>query len=269
MVRRALELVRFRELIWHLVLRDLKVRYKNSFLGFLWSLLNPLAMMAVFTVVFTLMMPNNTIPKFPIFVLCALLPWNFFRESVMGSVQSIVGNANLIKKVYFPREVLPLALTLSNMVNFVLALIVLFAMLFVFRVPLTRWALLLPVVMLTQLLFTLGLSFILSTANVFYRDTGMIMDVVMLAWFFVTPIFYPIDILPQHRIVLGVGLNIHRLTYILNPMASLISTYRVILYQGARPAPDFFLRTFITSLLTLVFGYWVLTRRSAQFAEEV
>jgi len=269
MIERLRELIRYRELIESLVIRDLKVRYKNSALGFLWSLLNPLAMMAVFTVVFTFMMPNNDIEKFPVFVLCALLPWNFFRESVVGSITSIVSNSSLIKKVYFPREVLPLSVVLSSLVNFLLALIVLFAMLFVFRIRLTDWALLLPLVIFTQLLFTLGLGFMLSTANVFYRDTGMIMDVVMLAWFFVTPIFWKIEILPQHRLVLGLDLNIHRLTYILNPMASLISTYRVILYLGARPAPDFFFRTFVTALLTLVVGYLVFMRYSKVFAEEV
>ncbi len=269
MIDRLTELVRYRELVINLVIRDLKVRYKNSALGFLWSLLNPLAMMAVFTVVFTFMMPDNAIPKFPVFVLCALLPWNFFRESVMGSIASIVGNSYLIKKVYFPREVLPLSVILSSLVNFLLALIVLFGMLFIFRVRLTRWALLLPLVIFTQLLFTLGLGFMLSTANVFYRDTGMIMDVVMLAWFFVTPIFYHIAILPQHQLLLGFDLNIHRLTYILNPMASLIATYRVILYDGARPALDFFFRTFVTSLLTMIVGYLVFMRYSKVFAEEV
>ena len=187
----------------------------------------------------------------------------------MVSVGSIVNNAPLIKKVYFPREVLPLSVVLSNLVNLFLALIVLFAMMIAFRVPLTQWALLLPVVIFTQVLFVLGLGLILSTANVFYRDTAMIMEVVMLAWFFVTPIFWDISILPTHRVILGMDLNIHRLTYILNPMASLISTYRVILYHGARPALDFFLRTFITALLTLVIGYSFFIRRSKVFAEEV
>lgn len=269
MLKRLTELVRYRELVRTLVIRDLKVRYKNSFLGILWSLLNPLAMMAVFTIVFTFMMPNNTIERFPVFVLCALLPWNFFRDSVMVSVGSIVNNSPLIKKVYFPREVLPLSVVLSNLVNFCLALIVLFAMMFVFRVRWTPWALLLPLVIFTQVLFVLGLGLMLSTANVFYRDTAMIMEVVMLAWFFVTPIFWDITILPTHRLILGFDVNIHRWTYILNPMASLISTYRVILYHGARPALDFFLRTFVTSLATLILGYWVFLRYSRVFAEEV
>lgn len=269
MLDRIIELFRFRELIRNLVIRDLKVRYKNSALGVLWSLLNPLAMMAVFTVVFTFMMPNNSIDRFPAFVLCALLPWNFFRDSVMGSISSIVNNAALIKKVYFPREVLPLSLILSNLVNFLLSLVVLFAMFFVFRIHLTVWALLLPLVIFTELLFIAGLAFMLSTANVFYRDTGMIMEVVMTAWFFVTPIFWPIEILPKHKLLLGLDLNVHRLTYILNPMASLISTYRVILFNGARPALDFFLRTFVTSLVTLVIGYAIFARHSQVFAEEV
>ena len=263
------EVIQYRELIRNLVVRNLKVRYKNSALGFLWSLLSPLGMMMVFTIVFTFMMPNNTIKKFPVFVLCALLPWNFFRDSITRCIASIVSNASLVKKVYFPREVLPLSVVLSNLINFSLALIVLFGMLFVFRVRLTTWALLLPLVIFTQLLFTLGLGFMLATANVFYRDTAMIMDVAMMAWFFVTPIFYPIDILPQQRILFGLDLNIHRLTYILNPMASLIATYRVILYHGARPAPDFFLRTFVTSLATLVVGYLIFLRHSRVFAEEV
>lgn len=269
MLDRLLELYRYRELIKNLVVRDLKVRYRNSLLGFMWSLLNPLGMMLVFTVVFTLMMPNNEIQKFPVFVLCSLLPWNFFRESVMGSITSVIGNSSLIKKVYFPREVLPLSITLSSLANFVLALLVLFAMLLVFRIRLTPWALLLPLVILTQLLFTVGLGLMLATANVFYRDTAMIMDVVMVAWFFVTPIFWDITILPQQRFVLGLDLNIRRLTYILNPMASLISTYRVILYNGARPALDFFIRTFATSLATLIIGYLVFARYSKAFAEEV
>jgi ABC-type polysaccharide/polyol phosphate export permease len=187
----------------------------------------------------------------------------------MSSITSIVSNASLIRKVYFPREVLPLSVVLSNLVNFVLALVILFAMLFVFRVRLTVWAFLLPLVIFTQLLFTLGLGFMLSTANVFYRDTAMIMDVAMQAWFFLTPIFYPIDILPKQRLVLGLNLNIHRLAYILNPMASLVSTYRVILYQGASPAADFFFRTFVTSAVTLVLGYLIFVRYSKVLAEEV
>jgi ABC-type polysaccharide/polyol phosphate export permease len=269
MIPRLLELLHYRELVLNLVVRDLKVRYKNSVLGVLWSLVNPLAMMAVFTVVFTFMLPNNTTPNFPVFVLCGILPWNFFRDSLMGAIASVVNNAPLIKKVYFPREALPISVILGNLVNFLLALIVLFVMILVFRMPLTRWAWLLPVVIVTQVFFTAGLGLILSTANVFYRDTAMIMEVLILAWFFLTPVFYPIEVLPQQKILLGLTLDVRRLVYILNPMASLIATYRVILYNGAPPAWDFFLRTVATSVIILVVGYWFFLRYRKTFAEEV
>ena len=259
MLGRISEVIRYRELIRNLIARDLRVRYRNSVLGFVWCLGNPLLMMTVFTVVFTILMPNG-IEKYPVFILCALLPWNFFSTAVMDSVHSIVGNAHLIKKVYFPREVLPISVVLSNLVNFLLALIVLFAMLFVFRMSLTPWALLLPAIIFIQVLFTLGLAFILSTLNVFYRDTGIIMEAVMLAWFFLTPIFYRIeDLVPQYA----------RLMYWVNPMASLISSYRIILYYGAPPAFDFLLRTLITALVFLILGYLFFAHYSRVFGEEV
>lgn len=275
LVERVGELYRYRELIRNLVVRDLKVRYKNSALGFLWSLVNPLLMMLVFTVVFQIMLPNEQIQAFPIFVLCALLPWNWFAASLNEAIPSIVNNAHLIKKVYFPREVLPLSVVLANGVNFLLALLVLFAMIFVYGVHVSVWVLLLPAIIAVQLLFTLGVAFILSTVNVFYRDTGVIMEVVLLAWFFLTPIFYPVTLLSEHREVWGITLPIQRLVYILNPMASLISAYRDILWgslQGGPPgAPglDFLTRTAVTALLVLVTGYLFFTRYSRVFGEEV
>jgi len=275
MIKNLRELVKYRELIRNLVVRDLKARYKSSVLGFLWSLVNPLLMMAVFSVVFTYMMPSQAVPHFPLFVLCGILPWNFFTASLMGSTNSIVANGHLIKKVYFAREVLPISTVLANLVNFMLALIVLVPMLYIAGIGLTQWALLLPLVILVQVIFTLGLALILSTLNVFYRDTAMIMDVLLLAWFFLTPVMYPIDILPAQATVLGWQLPVQRLTYILNPMASLIASYRSILYgsiQGGPPGPpafDFFLRTTLTALVILALGYWVFSRHRATFAEEV
>ena len=269
MITRLNELIAYRELIVNLVMRDLKVRYKNSVLGFVWSLLNPLFMMMVFIAVFSIMLPNRSVANFPVFILCALLPWNFFATSVIGSINSIVGNGYLITQVYFPREVLPLSTVLSNMVNFLLALIVLFAVIFLSQVKLTLWALLLPLIILTQVIFTSGVAFILSTLNVYYRDTQVIMEVVMLAWFFLTPVFYPIDILPQSQLLLGFAIDIRRLAYILNPMASLIASYRVILYDGAPPAFDFLFRTFVTAVAVALLGYGVFLRYSRFFAEEL
>lgn len=274
LAERIVELYRYRELIRNLVVRDLKVRYRNSVLGFLWSLVNPLLMMLVFTVVFQLMLPQQ-IRAFPIFVLCALLPWNWFASALNEAIPSIVNNAHLIKKVYFPREVLPLSVVLANGVNFLLALLVLFAVIFAYGVHLTPWVLLLPVIIFIQLLFTLGVAFVLSTVNVFYRDTGVIMEVILLAWFFLTPIFYSVTVLPEYRQIWGITLPVQRLMYILNPMASLISAYRDILWgslQGGPPgAPglDFLGRTVVTSLGILIVGYLFFIRYSRIFGEEV
>lgn len=269
MWQRLQELYRFRDLIYHLVVRELRARYKGSVLGFLWSLLNPLLMMAVFTVVFTLIMPNNSLPNYPIFLLCGLLPWNYFSAGVMTGIHSVVSNANLVKKVYFPREVLPIASALAQLVNFLLALVVLFVLLFVFQANLSPRLWMLPIVMLIQTSFIIGIVLFLSAINVFYRDTMMIMDVVILAWFFMTPVFYPLDILPQSYEVMGYVLNVHRLMNILNPMASIINAYRDLLYLGTYTEIDFLLRTALTSFGVLVFGYWFFTRLSGDFGEEL
>ena len=266
-IRRLRELYRYRELIRNLVIRDLKVRYKNSVLGILWSLLNPLLMTLVFTLVFTLMIPSD-IDDYPVFFMCGFLPWSFFSTAVTGGTGSIVDNAHLIKKVYFPKEILPLSDTLANLVNFAVALIVLFAMMLVFRRPLTLAVLLLPLIILAQAMFTLGMALLLATANVFYRDTQHILEILMQAWFFLTPIFYPITILPESAQFLGMTVNVQLWARRLNPMASLVASYRDVLYRGVPTGWDFFLRTFVTCALVLLVGYLVFARFSPVFGEE-
>lgn len=263
------QVMRYRELTANLVLRELKARYKGSVLGFFWSLLNPLGMMLVFTFVFTVMMPNTQLPKFPIFFLCGYLPWQFFSSGVMASMGSIVGNSNLVKKVYFPREVLPLSTVLAALVNFMLAMVVLFAALLITRTQLSPYLWLLPIVIGIETCFVLAIALVLSTLNVFYRDTMMIMDVVMQAWFFLTPIFYPIEILPRSYELLGINLDIHRLMYILNPMASLVAAYRDLLYWGYRTNLDFLLRTGATAIIALLIGYLFFLRFRGRLGEEV
>ncbi|MBI2862522.1 MAG: ABC transporter permease [Chloroflexi bacterium] len=254
------ELVQYRELLKNLVLRDLKVRYRNSALGFLWSLGHPLLMMLVFTLVFTIMMPNNQIRYFPLFILIGLLPWNFCSASVTGGVRSLVSHEALIKKAYFPRALIPMGTVLANTVHFLLALIVLFAMVAFYRIgvkPLVLW---LPLVILLQLCFLVGLALFLSSLNVLLRDTEVIVEVLVLAWFFLTPVFYDIyQLFPQWG----------RLMYVLNPMASFISTYRLILMYGAPPDPFFVSRTAVTALATLAFGYWFFRRLEPRLAEEL
>ncbi len=263
------ELWQYRELLRNLVVRDVKVRYKNSILGIVWSWLNPLLMMVVYTIFFTVLLRNTTFPHYPVFLLCGLLPWNFFSESLTSATASIVNNAHLIKKVYFPREVLPISVVFSSLVNFIIALPVLLVLVLVFGVSLTPWALLLPVTILIQLAFTIGLVLILSTLNVFYRDTHFILNVLMLAWFFLTPVFYPIETVPQNATVLGVTFNARLWLYRLNPMASIIASYRDLLYWGTPTALDFLLRTAVTSVVVLIVGYLIFVHYSPRFGEEV
>lgn len=268
------ELFRYRELVRNLVVRDLKVRYRNSTLGILWSLFNPILMMVVFTVVFTVMTPYSDVKHFPVFVLLGILPWNFFSASVIGAIQSIVENSTLVNKVYFPREILPTSVVLANLVNFLLALIILFLLLAAYQIPLTIWVLLLPVVVIVQVTFTIGFALIMATANVFYRDTQVIMDVVLMAWFFVTPVFYSGQLLPRsYELWSGVYVDVFRWVNILNPMASIIALYRVILYGdgsgGSSPEFYFFLRTLLTSIGILVVGALIFYRYSRRFGEEV
>lgn len=265
---RTNELWQFRELVQNLVIRDLKVRYKNSLLGVVWSLLNPLLMMIVFTAVFTVMR-GEAVGDFPVFVLTGLLPWQFFTNSASTSTASIVGNAHLINKVYFPREVLIISGVLSNLVNFLIALLVLVPILILFKIQFTFWLILLPVMIFIQLIFTLGVGFIVGTVNVFYRDVQMIMEVVLLAGFFLTPVFYSLDILPHSYVLFGVDLDVWKLTYYLNPMASIIANYRIILLSGAPPALDFLARTLITSLGFLFIGLLVFYRFHTRFSEEL
>ena len=253
------ELIRYRELIKNLVARDLKVRYRNSVLGFLWCLLNPLLMMLVFTFVFTILM-KNAIPNFPLFILIGLLAWNFHAAAVNQAVASIVGNSSLVMKVYFPREVLPVAVVLSNAVNFVLALTVLFAMIFFFRVQLSISLIFLPIILIVQIVFSTGLALFLSALTVFFRDVEILTETFMLAWFFLTPVFWRMqDIFPDYS----------RLMYIANPMASIISAYRDVLYNGGMPALDFLGRTLVTSAIVFVAGYVFFRRSARRFGEEL
>lgn len=295
-------------MLYNLVVRDLKVRYKHSVLGFFWSLLNPLLLMGVFTFVFTQLLQNNARPAFHIFFLCALLPWNWCATAVSGTLSSIVGNAHLIKKVYFPREMLPVSVVISNMINYMLSLpALLFFMIFLrpdnlgspfaaapvntlglgftptglgmpddvylptitfipsagcANVCLNEHMLWLPMLIITQAVFLVGLGFFLSALNVFFRDTSVLVEVGLSAWFFLTPIIY------DAKDVAGDYINI---MYYLNPMASIVANYRDIFYYNdpGSPNPFFMLRTLITVSIFFVLGYFFFMRVSRRFGEEV
>jgi len=267
--RHLRELWQYRELARNLVVRDLKARYKNSILGIAWSWLSPLMMMIVYTIFFTIFWGNRDIEHYPVFLLCGMLPWGFFTESVLQATGSIVGNAHLIKKVYFPRAVLPISIVLSNLVNFLIALPIFFILVMISGASLSWWALLLPITLLIQIAFILGLAFLLATLNVLYRDTQHLLGVLVQAWFFLTPVFYPINTVPEQANVLGITFNAQLWLRRLNPMASIIASYRDLLYWGTPTGLDFLLRTAVQVLIVLVIGYLVFLRYSSRFGEDI
>lgn len=269
------EFIQYRYLLRNLIIRDLKVRYKNSVLGVFWSLLNPLMMMAVYTVLFTILIPDNNIENYPIFVLVGLIPWNFFTGSLIGGTVSVVSNSQIIKKVYFPRILLPISAILSNTVNFLLALVVLVALLYLFDIGLTIYALWLPLILFTQVIFIAGICLFLSTLQAFYRDILMILDVILLAWFFLTPVFYPFERLGSTAVLFGITFNPAVVMRWLNPMASIIDAYRTVLWGNLGSSGPgsmdlaFFSRTFVTSLLIFILGYFFFTRFEHFFGEKL
>jgi lipopolysaccharide transport system permease protein len=259
------ETFRYRGLLRNLLARELSVRYKGSILGFLWTLLNPLLLMLVFTVVFQVLIPTD-IPHFPVFILIGILAWNFCAGSAMTCAHSIVGNADLVRKVYFPREMLPLSAVLASLVHFTLALTLVFVLAPLSGIPITVLAVWLPVVLVFQTVFLAGLGLILAAVNVFFRDTEPILDVALLAWFFLTPIFYSLDVLFDKTIG---QVNVGWLMHVLNPMASFISTYRLVIIDRSPPDPAFLARTFAVSLLVLAVGYVLFKKVEPRFGEEL
>lgn len=272
---RGRELLHYRYLLQNLIIRDLKVRYKNSILGVAWSMLNPLLMMMVFTLVFGVLSPNSAIRDYSVFFLVGLLPWNLFSGSLMGGTVAFGGNANLIKKVYFPRELLPLGIVLSNLVNFLIALLVLIVFLFASGLGLTIHALWVPILLLIQIIFTMGLCLLLGSLYVFYRDIIMILDVVMLAWFFLTPIVYPLEQLGSVRTIAGITFVPAVVMRWVNPMASIIDGYRTVLWgtTGSNGAvamdPAYIIRTAATAVVTFIIGYAFFARTQHLFGEKL
>ena len=271
---KAVEIWHYRYLLRNLVRRDLKARYKNSALGVLWSLLNPLAMMLVFTLLFSFM-GSDSIRQYPVFVLVGLIPWTFFTGSLIAGTNSVTGNSLLVKKVYFPRDLLPLSSLISNLVNFGIAFLVLVVFLYVFGIGLTVHAFWVPAILVTQLVFTLGLCLLLGALTVFYKDVLMILEVVLLAWFFLTPVFYSLEVFGPTATVLGVTFDPAQVMRWINPMASIIDGYRTVLwgtYASDGPVsmnPAYLLRTFVTALVVLAVGYYVFFRLEHQFGEKL
>lgn len=259
------DLLTYGDLLRNLVVRDLKVRYRDSVLGFGWSLLNPLLMMGVFTLVFQVLANTDPIERYPFFLLSALVPWLFTQHAVTSAMRSVTSNAQLIKKVYFPRELLPISAILASFINFMLAYAVFWLVAIPFGVGTSLAMALIPLNMLLHLIFVLGLGLLLAAVNVFLRDTEHIVEVGLLAWFFLTPIFYAMSIVPN---AVFLGFDIHRWVFTLNPMATLVTNYRYAFMWGFFPIRHT-LVTVVIAIGLLGIAWWVFRRLSARFAEEL
>jgi ABC-type polysaccharide/polyol phosphate export permease len=255
---------RYRALLRNLVARDLRVRYRNSMVGVGWSLLSPLLMMLVFTFVFTVLLRSApTSAPYPAFLLAGILPWNFFSNSLLGALVSITGNASLIGKVSFPRETLPVSIVLANAVNFLLAVLVLVPVTLAFGIAPSPLWLLFPVILLGQLLFVLGVAFIVAAVNVHLRDTEYVAEIVLLAWFFLTPVFYDMS----QVFTPSSGPSLSDVMLLVNPMAAFITQYRDIVLMHVMPDPVLLVRSFAIGLLTCLIGWAVFQRLSRSFGD--
>jgi len=249
-------LLRQRWLVYMLVTRELKLRYRGSVIGFFWTLLNPLVFMVIYTLVFSVFMRID-IEKYPVFLLSGLIPWAWFTEAIAGGTNSLISGGGFIKSSIFPSEILPAASVASAMMNFVFALPLLFLFLGLFHVDL-GWSLLaLPIVMAVHFILALGLVLITATYNVFFRDLQFLVNHILLALFFLTPIFYDLSIIPE---------RFHAVLR-LNPLATLINSYRSIFFYGS--FPDWINLGYLALLALVLFwlGSWVFARHKEVFAE--
>lgn len=221
----------YRELLMSLIRKELKIKYKNSVLGFMWSMLNPLLTLVVFYVVFQVVLKNG-IPLFALYLLCGLLIWNFFAAALPGATSAVVGNAGIVKKVAFPREVLALAPVGAALFFFMLQAIILIAAMIVFQVmPAWSYLPLLIPAMIALVLFTSALAIFLSAVNVYLRDTQHFLELALMAWFWATPIAYQYDLVAAH---LG-SAHLPDWLLMLNPMTPIVLTFQRALYANPDP----------------------------------
>ncbi len=254
----------YRELLFSLTKKELKVKYRGSALGFLWSLLNPILTMLVYSFVFSIVLRAG-IQEFAIFLICVLLPFNFLSNSVNYGTGSIIGNSNLVNKIYFPREIIPLSIVLANLFNFLLELVALFIVLGILHYPFYIYLYLLPVVIFIQFFLVVGMTLLVSALNVFFRDLQHLITIIMMVWFFGTPVIYPLSMVPEK----------YQFLIKINPMTIYTAYYRNIFYfvkypEGAGfPSVSETLIAIGITFFIFFLGYFVFKKLEPRFAEEI
>lgn len=270
MIRNLQELYQYRALLWALSMRELRARYRASVLGFLWTFLNPTLSMAVYGLVFGVLMENPP-PRYPFYLFCGLLPWIFFSSSILGGTTSVSDRKDLLTKVRFPAQVLPAYVVLTNLINFVLSLPLLFVLGLAFQdVPSWHLVFVLPLLVL-QTLFTLAITYLLSALNVAFRDLQHIMANVMQLAFFLTPVLWEVRTLKSfERFGVAVSADeLQRLVVLVNPMAALMTAWRDIFFTHRVPDWEPLAVVAGLTLVVLWLSTSVFERRREEFAELV
>jgi lipopolysaccharide transport system permease protein len=253
-------LYRAKDLLSSWTLRNLRARYQQSALGWLWAVFQPAAQVFIFTVIFTRFVPVDTgdIP-YPVFSYVALVPWTLLATSLPDMAQSLIANMNLVTKIYFPREILPIAALMARLMDFGIAALLFVFLMIIYRVPFIPSSIIyLPVIILAQLLLILGLGLASAAANVFFRDVQSLLTLTVQLWFYASPIIYPISMVPARL----------RGLYYVNPMAGVIEGYRDILLHGRVPG-NYLWISFGVSFFIFLIGYWFFKRVEFQFADIV
>lgn len=253
------EIFEYRQMIFSLVRKDLRGRYKGSVLGFLWTFINPLLQLVVYTIVFSNILRTD-VDKYYLFLFVALVPWIFFQASIVGGSSSVLSQQDLVKKIYFPREVIPISYVTSCFVNILFSFIIIFMVVLISGVSLNVLGLLcLPVIMLVEYILALGFAMIVSATTVYFRDLEHILGIVTMVWMYMTPIMYPLDFVPDNL----------RAVFMLNPMTPIVVAYRDVLYYGRVPHISTLLNGFLLGMITLVLGFIIFGKLKKNFAEEL
>ncbi len=249
----------FREMIFELTHRELRGKYKGSVLGFLWTYVNPLLQISVYAFFFSKILRSG-IEAFYLYLIVSMFPFNFFSGGVIQGLGSIRAQADLVKKVYFPRQILPIVFLTVNFVNLIISFVIIYSILLIsgwgVNIKIQMW---IPVVMLIEYFFALGLALMLSAVEVYFRDIEHIVSVLMMVWMYVTPLFYSIDIIPQEYLPI----------LYCNPMLYIISMYQQILYYKVAPDLSFMLRGAIFAAVFMAIGSIVFKTLERRFAEEL
>lgn len=274
MIKKLIELYKFRPLIMTLVTRELKARYRGTVFGFLWSFLNPLLLLLVYSIVFGVILPQSSGRiegieikglDYAIFLFSGLLPWLWFNSSILESANVLFVHGNLIKKIRFPIEVLPVMVVTTNLIHFALGvpILVIIILLLGNTINLTFWVFFFPVAVLVQFVFTMGLSFLVSALTVHFRDLKDILANLLTFWFFATPIIYPFMTprIQEHKAILW--------ALTLNPMTHIIEAYHYTFVFGTLPHWKRLPVTFIAGLICFYIGYLIFDKLRDTFVEEV